>query len=165
MKLYNMFTLLGLFILSAFTHANAADKCSALLQDGVRNQFSQTYERKLFDEFHSAMCSESDSRIKKAKSNGINLGYGDFVFDFASSNKKFANYQETVRRIEELTGLDFSKQLFDSNPMKYFSTPQKRKYLNINIFPESRLITQDEDIIEDVVNHILWNIMKLGVLQ
>lgn len=64
---------------------------------------------------------------------------------------KFANYQETVRRIEELTGLDFGKALFDANPMKYFDTQERRDNLNINVFPESRLITSRDDIIGDEI--------------
>ncbi len=66
-------------------------------------------------------------------------------------NIKFANYQETVRHIEELTGLDFGRQLFNSNPMMYFDAPDKRENLNIMRFPESRLITHREDIIDHEV--------------
>jgi len=61
---------------------------------------------------------------------------------------KFANYQETITTIEQMTGLDFGRELFDANPLQYYETEEKQESLNISAFPESRLITQDEDIID-----------------
>ena len=74
----------------------------------------------------------------------------EMLFDQKGAAKiKFANYQETVHHIEELTGLDFGKHLYDANPLKYFESDEKRETFNIELFPESRLITCSEDIIGD----------------
>ncbi|MCX7553070.1 DNA/RNA non-specific endonuclease [Marinicella sp. S1101] len=67
------------------------------------------------------------------------------------SRIKFAQYQETIRIIEEMTGLDFGRELFDANPMMYFETTERRKTLNISTFPEGRLVTSSDDIVDDHV--------------
>lgn len=76
--------------------ATAQEQCTVLLQDGVRNQLSQKYDRFFLDEFHSALCSEDDNRIDRAKGLGLELGYADFVLDFTGSSRKTAAYQSSM---------------------------------------------------------------------
>lgn len=74
----------------------AQESCSPLLQDGIRNNFYERYDRRFIDEFHSAMCSEESSQIDRAKSNGLDLGYSDFVANFAGNSRKIAAYQSAM---------------------------------------------------------------------
>jgi hypothetical protein len=102
-----------LCVASAGVFAVEADRCSILLQDGVRNRLSETYDKKFLDEFHSAMCSENSKRIDDAKNLGINLGYEDFVLDFAGNAKNIASYQESMcsARDRVTTGSTFYKMI------------------------------------------------------
>lgn len=82
-----------------FSQASLAieeNRCLALLQDGVRDYWSNKYSDDFLSQAHSAMCSEKQDRIEKSKKQGLDLGYGDFVADFMGSNKKIASYQESM---------------------------------------------------------------------
>lgn len=74
----------------------AQESCSPLLQDGIRNNLSEQYEQSFIDSFHSAMCSEEQNQIDRAKSNGIDLGFGDFVANFAGNSRKVSAYQSAM---------------------------------------------------------------------
>lgn len=61
---------------------------------------------------------------------------------------KFKEYQVTIKEIEDLTGLDFGKEIFDANPLFYFESDERRAKCNIDIFPERIPI----DNLDNVVN-------------
>lgn len=93
------------------TAASAIEKCSALVQDGVRNYLNEKIDKNYLSEFHSAMCSEDSQRIDKAKSTGIGLEYGNFVFDFAGDSKKIAAYQKSM--CESNAGIDVNSDFYE----------------------------------------------------
>ena len=84
----------------SFQVVAAQEKCSALLQNDLRNYLHVKYDRNFIDEFHSAICSEQTERINRTKDTGIKLGYEDLVFDFAGSGKKIAAYQSSMCKAE-----------------------------------------------------------------
>ena len=96
----------------------------------------------------------------KTQTEGSKVGVKTFImyqddemlFDRNGAAKiKFAKYQETIRRVEELTGLDFGRELFDANPLMYYETEDKKTKLNIREFPECRFVTTSDDIVDDEV--------------
>lgn len=64
--------------------------------------------------------------------------------------KKFFNaqrYQVTISEIEELTGLDFDDQIYETNPLLFNENPDAREELNIGEFPERIEVDEPEELI------------------
>jgi len=62
---------------------------------------------------------------------------------------KFKEYQVTIKEIQDMTGLDFGKEIFDSNPLFYTGTRKRMNNYNIKLFPERVPI----DNVDNIVDH------------
>jgi len=124
----------------------------------IHGDLDRHYERGWLDSvripsaFFKVICYK-----KKEADGGSNLGVKAFVLhqdeemlsdQRGASKIKFAHYQETITSIEEMTGLDFGEEIYNANPLLYYPSEVRDLRLNINRLPESRLITQDEDMID-----------------
>lgn len=60
----------------------------------------------------------------------------------------FKEYQVTIQEIQDLTGLDYGKEIFDANPLFYHRTKERETDYKVNLFPERIPIDHTDNIID-----------------
>jgi len=81
---------------------------------------------------------------------------------------KFKEYQVTIREIEELTGLDFGEAIYESNPLFYDETVDRRTSHNVSDFPERIPIDHPDNIVDHDECRIStghYNLRKLVIIS
>ncbi len=61
---------------------------------------------------------------------------------------KYKEYQVTVSELQQMTGLDFGVEIFDTNPLFYYDREERREDFNVGIFPERIPIDNATNIID-----------------